>query len=61
MSVRMLVFTAAGCQGETDHHVSLLDLERSDEGRDVPWNRNTAQMCPRLSVRQGALRLITPA
>ena len=34
-------------QGETDHHVSLLNLERSHEGRDVPWNGNTAQLCPR--------------
>ena len=39
----------------------LHNLGRSGEERDVPWNGNTAQMCPRLSVRQGALRLNTPA
>ena len=50
----------AELKGETDHYVSLLNLERSDEGRDVPWNGNTAQLCPRLSMGQDE-RLNTPA
>ena len=41
--------------------LSLLNFERSDEGRDVPWNGNAAQLCPRLSMGQDAPRLNTPA
>ena len=55
------IWVLLSTSGGTDRHVSLLNLRRSDEGSDVPWNGNPAQIIIRLSVHQDALRLNTAA
>ena len=36
--------------GGADHHISLLNLGRSDEGRGVPWNGCIKYVLDRLST-----------
>ena len=38
------IWVLLSTSGRTDRHVSLLNLGRSDEGSDVPWNGHPAQI-----------------